>query len=102
LDLRFLIFSNYGFLEFLQPSIANPKSKSNHRMRVVGIIIGLLIAAIGGVIAYRALFIEPGTSVVITDRSVRELPNTLRVTSGIILLILGASVAYFAARRKPM
>ena len=71
-------------------------------MRALGITIGLLVAAIGGVIAYRALFIEPGAGVVITDRSIREFPNTLRVASGIILFILGGAVAFYAARRRPM
>ena len=71
-------------------------------MRIVGIIIGVLIAATGGVIAYRALFLEPSTAVVITETNVRELPNTVRVVSGIILLVLGACLAFFAARRRPM
>ncbi len=71
-------------------------------MRLVGIIIGLVVAAAGGVIAYRALFLEPATGVVITDESVREIPNTLRLASGIILLIIGAGLAFFAARRKSM
>jgi hypothetical protein len=71
-------------------------------MRVLGITIGLVVAAIGGVLAFRALFIEPSAGVVITDRSVREFPNTLRVASGIILFILGAAVAFLAARRRPI
>jgi hypothetical protein len=71
-------------------------------VKVVGIIIGLLVAAAGGVIAYRALFLEPSAGVVITETDVREVPNTLRVASGIILLILGAGLAFFAARRKPL
>lgn len=71
-------------------------------MKVVGIIIGLLVAAAGGVIAYRALFLEPSAGIVITETDVREVPNTLRVVSGIILLILGAGLAFFAARRKPL
>ncbi len=71
-------------------------------MKIAGIIIGLLVAAIGGTIAYRALFLEPSAGVVITNESVREIPNTLRIASGIILLIIGAALAFFAARRKPM
>jgi hypothetical protein len=71
-------------------------------MRIAGIIIGLLVAAVGGTIAYRALFLEPSAGVVITNESVREIPNTLRIASGIILLIIGAALAFFAARRKPM
>jgi hypothetical protein len=71
-------------------------------MRIAGIIIGLVAAAAGGVMVYRALFLEPSAGVVITETGVREFPNTLRLASGIILLILGACLAFFAARRKPM
>ena len=71
-------------------------------MRIIGITLGLVVAAIGGVMAYRAFFIEPSAGVVVTNESVREIPNTLRVASGLILFILGACVAFFAARRKPM
>jgi hypothetical protein len=71
-------------------------------LRIIGITLGLVVAAIGGVIAYRAFFIEPSAGVVVTNENVREIPNTLRVASGLILFILGACVAFFAARRKPM
>jgi hypothetical protein len=71
-------------------------------VKIVGIIIGLVVAAIGGVIAYRALFLEPNSAVLLTETAVREVPNTMRVASGIALLIIGASIAFFAARRKPM
>ena len=66
------------------------------------IIIGLLVATIGGVIAYRAFFLEPSSAIVITDSNIREVPNTIRVASGIILVVLGAAMAFFAARRKPL
>ncbi|MBV9210769.1 MAG: hypothetical protein JOZ52_09080 [Acidobacteria bacterium] len=71
-------------------------------MRVIGITLGLLVAALGGVIAYRALFIEPRAGLLLTNESVREVPNTLRVATGLILFVIGACVAFFAARRKPM
>ncbi len=61
---------------------------------------GIVVAAIGGVIAYRAWFLEPSAAVVITETEVRELPNTLRVAGGLALLIIGAGVAFFVARRK--
>lgn len=61
---------------------------------------GIVVAAIGGVIAYRAWFLEPSAAVVITETEVREIPNTLRVAGGLALLIIGAAVAFFAARRK--
>ena len=69
-------------------------------MRILVLILGLLIAAAGGVILYRALFLEPSTTVVITETNVREFPNAWRVTGGSILLILGAGLAFLAARRK--
>ena len=61
---------------------------------------GIVVAAIGGVVAYRAWFLEPSAAVVITESEVRELPNTLRVAGGLALLIIGAAVAFLAARRK--
>ncbi len=69
-------------------------------MRIIGIILGILVAAIGGVVAYRALFLEPSSAVVITETEVRELPNTARVVGGIALLAIGATMAFFAARRR--
>jgi multidrug efflux pump subunit AcrA (membrane-fusion protein) len=70
-------------------------------LRLIAFIAGLLIAAIGGVIAYRAFFLEPHTTIVITDTNVREWPNTLRAAGGLIMLILGACLSFFAARRRP-
>ncbi len=63
-------------------------------------IVGIVIAAAGGVILYRALFLEASTGLIITNTNVRELPNTLRVAGGIVMLIVGACLAFFAARRK--
>ena len=68
-------------------------------MKIIVFIVGVLIAAMGGVIAYRALFLEPSAAVVITSTEVRELPNTLRVVGGIAMLIIGAGLAFFALRR---
>jgi hypothetical protein len=69
-------------------------------MRIIALIVGLLIAATGGALAYRALFIEPSTTVVITSTGVREAPSLLRLIGGVILLILGAGLAFLSARRK--
>jgi hypothetical protein len=69
-------------------------------VRVVLIILGLLIATVGGVIAYRALFLEPTSTVVITETEIKELPNYARVVGGTLLLLIGAAVAFLAARRK--
>lgn len=71
-------------------------------LRVVALIIGLAIAAWGGVIAYRALFLEPATAVVITGESVRQYPDMLRAGFGLLMLVGGASLAFFASRRRPM
>jgi hypothetical protein len=69
-------------------------------MRIFVFIIGVLIAATGGVIAYRALFLEPDTTIVITNTNVQQYPNTLRVLGGLLLLLIGAGIAFFGARRK--
>lgn len=70
--------------------------------RVIALIIGLVVATAGGVIAYRALFLEPSAAIVVTNTDVREFPNTVRATGGIIMLIGGMALAFFAARHKPM
>jgi hypothetical protein len=69
-------------------------------LKIIGIIFGIVIGAIGGVILYRALFLEPSSAVVITETEVRQLPNTARVLGGIGLLVVGATVAFLAARKK--
>jgi hypothetical protein len=69
-------------------------------LRVVVFIIGVLIAAVGGVMVYRALFLEPDTTIVITNTDIHQYPNTLRVVGGLLLLLIGAGVAFFGARRR--
>jgi len=69
-------------------------------LRIIAIIFGIVIAAAGGVVAYRAYFLEPSAAIIITNTDVRELPNTFRVVGGIVLLIVGAAIAYTAALRK--
>ena len=69
-------------------------------MRVVLIIFGIVLAAAGGVLAYRSYFVDPHAAVVITETTVREVPNMTRVAGGIVLLALGAAVALFAAIRR--
>jgi hypothetical protein len=69
-------------------------------MRILGIIFGIVIAAVGGVIAYRAFFLEPSSAVLITNSEVREIPNTFRIVGGIALFLIGASLAFMAGRRK--
>jgi hypothetical protein len=69
-------------------------------LRPIIVVCGIVLAAIGGVIAYRAIFLEPSAAYVISNEGVRELPNTFRIIEGIALLIVGAVVAFFAAVRR--
>jgi hypothetical protein len=73
-------------------------------MRVAALILGLVIAAWGGVIVYRALFLDPGTTTVLNTSTgaLHEYPDLLRATLGLLMLGGGACMAFFAARRKPM
>jgi hypothetical protein len=68
-------------------------------LKAIAIVFGIVVAAIGGVMAYRALFLEPSSAILITNGEIKEVPNTLRVAGGIALLILGASVAFLMARK---
>ncbi|MFL6285494.1 MAG: hypothetical protein ACJ74Q_20340 [Pyrinomonadaceae bacterium] len=69
-------------------------------MRLFLIIFGIVLAAAGGVLAYRSYFVDPHAAVVITDTTVREVPNMARVAGGLMLLSAGAAVALFAALRR--
>ena len=69
-------------------------------MRVALIIFGIVLAVAGGVLAYRSYFVEPHTAVVITETSVREVPNVTRVAGGLTLLAAGTGLALFAALRR--
>ncbi len=71
-------------------------------MRVIAITLGIAIAALGGVIAYRAYFLEPSAAVVITNTEVRELPNTARVMGGLALIVVGAAMAFLAGRTRKL
>lgn len=69
-------------------------------MKTLLLIVGILIATIGGVITYRALYVEPKTAVVITETGIRQLPNQARVVGGALLFIGGSALALYAATRK--
>ena len=71
-------------------------------MRIAGILVGIVLAAVGGVVAYRAAFIAPRAAVVISESAgrVRELPDLLRIGVGLALLLTGASLAFLCARRR--
>lgn len=69
-------------------------------MRIIGIIVGIVVGALGGIIAYRALFLEPSSAVVVTETEVRELPDMFRVFGGMAMLAFGAIIAFLAARKR--
>lgn len=69
-------------------------------MRIFVLLLGLLVAAAGGVVAYRVLFVEPHAAVVVTDRSAHEVPDLARAAGGLALLVAGAGAAFFAALRR--
>lgn len=64
------------------------------------LIVGILVATAGGVITYRALYVEPKSTVVITETEVRELPNYTRVIGGALLFVGGSALALYSAVRK--
>jgi len=69
-------------------------------MKVLLLIVGLLLATVGGVITYRALYVDPRSAVVITETDIRELPNYTRVVGGALLFVGGTALALFAGTRK--
>ena len=69
-------------------------------MKTLLIIVGVLLATAGGVITYRALYIEPRSAVVITETGIREIPNQARVIGGALLFVGGSALALYAATRK--
>ena len=69
-------------------------------MKIVLLLIGILLATTGGVITYRALYLEPSSAVVVTETGVREVPNYARVLGGAVLLVGGAAIAFYGVRRR--
>jgi hypothetical protein len=70
-------------------------------VRIIAIIASIIIAAAGGALVYHALFVEPPKADLVTSTgTIRELPNLLHVVGGSIMLIVGACLAFFSARRK--
>ncbi|HJT65997.1 MAG TPA: hypothetical protein VJ749_06060 [Pyrinomonadaceae bacterium] len=69
-------------------------------MKALLLIIGIMLATAGGVLTYRALYVEPKSAVVITETDIRQLPNYTRVVSGALLFVGGTALALFAATRK--
>ena len=64
------------------------------------LIVGILVATAGGVITYRALYVEPKSAVVITETEIRQIPNQARVVGGALMFVGGSALALFAATRK--
>jgi len=69
-------------------------------MKALLLILGILGATAGGVITYRALYVEPKSGVVITETEIRQIPNQARVVGGALMFIGGSALALFAATRK--
>lgn len=93
-------FHNEQSSKFKATTAKANQSPTEASLKVVLIIAGLLLASAGGVIAYRALYLEPAAAVVITNTDVREVPNTMRVVGGLALLATGAAIAFLAARKR--
>ena len=64
-------------------------------MKALLLIVGIVIATAGGVITYRALYVEPKSAVVITDTGIRQIPNQARVVGGALLFVSGSALALF-------
>ena len=69
-------------------------------MRALMLIVGILVATAGGVITYRALYVEPKSELVITETEIRQIPNQARVVGGALMFVSGSALALFAAIRK--
>ena len=69
-------------------------------MKTLLLFLGVLVATAGGVITYRALYIEPTSAVVITETGIRQIPNQARVVGGALLFVGGSALALFAATRR--
>ena len=69
-------------------------------MKALLLIVGILVATAGGVITYRALYVEPKSELVITETEIRQIPNQARVVGGALMFVGGSALALFAAIRK--
>jgi hypothetical protein len=69
-------------------------------MKALLLIVGILVATAGGVITYRALYVEPKSAVVVTETGIRQIPNQARVVGGALLFVGGSALALFAVTRR--
>ena len=87
---------------------ASPRSRGNSRrfsqmnadMKTLLLIVGILVATAGGVITYRALYVEPKSALITESGDVRQIPNQARVIGGALLFVGGSALALYAATRK--
>ncbi len=69
-------------------------------MRIVSIITGIVVAAIGGVIAYRTYFLEASTSYSIDTSGVNSSSSFLWVGVGLAMFVFGIAIAFISATRR--
>lgn len=69
-------------------------------MKILLLIVGIVVATVGGVITYRTLYVEPKSAVVITETGIRQIPNQARVVGGALLFVGGSALALYAATRR--
>ena len=69
-------------------------------MKTLLLILGILIATAGGVITYRALYIEPKSTVLVTETGIRQLPDQARVIGGALMFVGGSALALFAVAKR--
>jgi hypothetical protein len=69
-------------------------------VKILLLIIGIIVATVGGVITYRTLYVEPKSAVISETGSIRQIPNQARVVGGALLFVGGSALALYAATRK--
>ena len=69
-------------------------------MKTLLLIVGILLATAGGVITYRALYLEPKSAVISETGSIRQIPNQARVVGGALMFVGGSALALYAAIKK--
>ena len=70
-------------------------------MKTLLLFLGVMVATAGGVITYRALYLEPKSAVVVTETGIRQIPDQARVVGGALMFVGGSALALFAATRRP-
>ena len=69
-------------------------------MKTILLIVGMLVATAGGVITYRALYLEPKSTVISDDGNITQVPNYTRVIGGALLFVGGSALALYSVARK--